>query len=220
MIYKLRWDKNEKDFMYFLKLIPDGDCILDIGANIGVMSVHFAKTFKRSVVYAIEPISENILTINRIRKLFKLQNLQICSFALGNENKNVTMLMPVEKNVKLHGLAYVKENESNGIEYRVEMKTLDEWFLLLDVKSRISAIKIDVENSELAVLEGGFKRIFKDNPLIYCELWDNQQRSAVFELIKKLNYNIFVLIKNKLVLFDQNKHQKQNFFFIPKEENK
>ena len=36
VIVKIRWDKKENDFFHFMKLIPEGGLILDLGANIGV----------------------------------------------------------------------------------------------------------------------------------------------------------------------------------------
>ena len=35
IIVKLKWDKKEKDFFHFLKLLPDNGIVLDLGANIG-----------------------------------------------------------------------------------------------------------------------------------------------------------------------------------------
>jgi hypothetical protein len=43
IIKKLRWDKNEKDFIHFLNLLPREGIVLDIGANIGVMSYYLAR---------------------------------------------------------------------------------------------------------------------------------------------------------------------------------
>ena len=40
VIIKIRWDKKEKDFFHFMKLISDEGIILDLGANIGVTSYH------------------------------------------------------------------------------------------------------------------------------------------------------------------------------------
>ena len=45
VIFKLKWDKKEKDFFHFLKLFPDEGLSLDLGANIGVTSYHLSKRF-------------------------------------------------------------------------------------------------------------------------------------------------------------------------------
>ena len=62
---------------------------------------------------------------------------------------------------------------------------------------------------------GGINLIKKNKPIIYCELWENENRKKCFELMESLEYKIYVLIKEKLELYDSSKHHKQNFFFIP-----
>ena len=46
VIVKIRWDKKEKDFFHFMKLIKDEGVILDLGANIGVTSYYLAKKLR------------------------------------------------------------------------------------------------------------------------------------------------------------------------------
>ncbi|MEN9442625.1 MAG: hypothetical protein RLZ33_2702, partial [Bacteroidota bacterium] len=42
-IKTLRSDSKEKDFFHFLSLLEDGKgAVLDVGANIGIMTVHLA----------------------------------------------------------------------------------------------------------------------------------------------------------------------------------
>src|ERR1017187_4297487 len=83
-IYTLKRDKNEKDFFQFLSLIPENTAILDIGANIGIMTVHLARTIKNSTVYSFEPMPNNIAAFKRIVNYFKLKNIRLFEFALGN----------------------------------------------------------------------------------------------------------------------------------------
>ena len=47
---------------------------------------------------------------------------------------------------------------------------------------KIGAIKMDVENFEYFVLEGGKELIKKHKPIIYTELWENQNREKCFQL--------------------------------------
>ena len=80
----------------------------------------------------------------------------------------------------------------------------------------VSAIKMDVENFEYYVLEGAKETLEKHKPIVYCELWENENREKCFELMKGLDYDIKILHKKKLVDFDNIIHQTQCFFFIPK----
>ncbi len=59
---------------------------------------------------------------------------------------------------------------------------------------------MDVENFEYFVLEGGKELLKKHNPIIYTELWENENREKCFQLIKELDYEIKVLNDNNLVI--------------------
>ena len=91
---------------------------------------------------------------------------------------------------------------------------LDKISELTNSKQAISAIKIDVENFEFFVLDGGKELLKKHQPVIYAELWDNANRHSCFQLLIALGYQTFVVINNQLVLFDPQIHQKQTFIFL------
>lgn len=214
-IKTLKFDRNEKDFFHFLKLIPNKKgAILDVGANIGIMTVHLSKNFPQNEIHAIEPIPSNIEVLTKIKNQYKLSNVSILPFALGEENKTAKMILPCEKKVYYQGLSHVKHDSitelNEGKEFEVEMKKLDDLF----PSEEILAIKIDVENFEYFVLKGGEKLLNKYHPIIYAELWDNENRKKCFNLLNSLQYKTFVIDKGKLIPYDLTKHQKQNFIFI------
>ncbi len=218
-IYTLKRDKNEKDFFHFLKLIPNNSTVLDIGANIGIMTAHLAKTIKNTTVFAFEPMPNNIIAFKRIVNYLKLNNVVLFEVALGNTEGEVEMVMPVISNVRMQGLSHVVHDsitENNeGEKVKVPLKKIDLMPEIINSEKRISAIKIDVENFEFFVLDGAKETILKNKPVVYAELWDNENRYNCFNLFKALNYKTFVVIKNQLVEFDSRIHQKQNFIFLP-----
>ena len=191
--------------------------VLDIGANIGIMSVHLCRRVKKGMVYAFEPIPENYLALQKIARFFKVQNLLLFNCALGDQNKVVEMMMPVNASVKKQGLSHVLHESindlSDGIRYSVLQRTLDS--VAAEIKIPFYAIKMDVENFEFYVLKGGAESIAKYRPIIYCELWDNENRKRCFVILIELGYNIMVLDNKKLVVYDSLVHRMQNFFFIP-----
>ena len=217
-ILTLRKDKNEKDFFAFLHLIPANTAVLDIGANIGIMTVHLARTVKGSTVYSFEPMPNNISAFKRIIKYFKLENVILFEVALGNTEGEVEMVMPVISNVKMQGLSHVIHDsipDNNvGERFKVPLKILDNMIELVNSPKRISAIKIDVENFEFFVLDGAKQLIDKNRPVVYAELWENENREKCFELFKSLNYKTIVVIDKQAVEFDAEKHKTQNFIFI------
>jgi FkbM family methyltransferase len=219
IIRKLDRDKKEKDFVHFLTMLPDKGIILDIGANLGIMTVHLSKKLPCSVIYAFEPMPQNLITLKRIIGHYKLNNVKIIDCALGDQKGEIEMVMPVVKSVKMQGLSHVVHDSitefNDGIKLKVPVKRLDDFE---DFKSEyVSAIKLDVENFEYFVLKGGENLIKNSHPLIYCELWDNENRQKCFSLMRSLGYKIYFLDddKKELIHIEDQKTDKQNFFFMP-----
>lgn len=218
VIVKIRWDNKEKDFFYFVNLLPEEGLILDLGANIGVTSYHLAKARPKSTVLSFEPLSVNMNILKRLKKKFKLNNIKEYLLAIGNENTTLKMVMPVINKVPMHGLSHalhhdIKENNS-GIMFEVPMVRLDDFKEADFENNRITGFKIDVENFEYFVLQGAKKLIEKHQPVIYCELWENESRGKCISLMNNLGYAAFVLHKKELLPFNENSNQKHNFFFL------
>lgn len=219
VIFKLRWDKKEKDFFHFLKLFPDGGLILDLGANIGVTSYHLSKRFPKSTIFSFEPLTLNMDTLKRVKKRFNLNNIKEFQVAVGDKPGFLEMVMPVINNVPMHGLSHVIHEDNKefneGMKYQVPVVSLDSFDEIKQPGKRITAMKIDVENFEYFVLKGGERIIAENQPVIYCELWENENRKKCIDFLNNLKYSAFILHKNELVLFGKTNIEKHNFFFIP-----
>ncbi len=219
VIAKIRWDKKEKDFFHFMDLLPDKGKVLDLGANIGVTSYHLAKALPDSTVYSFEPLEINMNVLKRVKRKFGLENIREYQLAAGDENTQLEMVMPVIDKVPMHGLSHavhddIRENNS-GLRFKVPMVRLDDFKELNTSTEPITGLKIDVENFEYFVLKGAEKIIKKHQPVIYCELWANENRNKCITFLNKLGYSAFVLNKKELVPFTTGIHNKHNFFFIP-----
>jgi FkbM family methyltransferase len=212
-IYTLRKDKNESDFFYFLKMLPPEGTVLDIGANIGIMTVHLARNARRKVI-AFEPMPHNLEALRRVIAFFRLENIQVIDCALGNENGSTEMIMPMIGPVRMQGLSHVVHDsirsEGPGERIRTRLRTLDSLPELKGAGS-VAGIKMDVENFEYYVLDGGKELLRSQHPLLYIELWDNENRENCFRLLKELGYSAFVVEQGRLVPFAN--QQKQNFIF-------
>lgn len=214
-IKTLRSDSKEKDFFHFLSLLEDGKgAVLDVGANIGIMTVHLANKLPHSTVHAFEPIPDNLSVLKRIIAKFNLKKIKIHEVAVGETSGNVQMILPHQGKTKMQGLSHVKHESitewNEGEEFNVPLNTLDN---LLNGEA-IQGIKIDIENFEYYALKGG-KRILESNhPIIYAELWDNENRSNCIDLLTSMNYKPHVVVNNELTVFDETQHKNQNFIFI------
>jgi FkbM family methyltransferase len=215
-IQTLKWDKKEGDFNFFLSLLAKNAHVLDIGANIGIMTGLLARHCTQGKIFAFEPIPENFRALGRIVHFLKAEHVNCYQLALGNEEKKIKMLMPIMQGVQMQGLSHVSHETIEGFDtpqkaYEVMQKRLDD--LPFWKKNPVHAIKIDVENYEAFVLQGGREMLLKHQPIIYAELWDNENRKLCFDLLTELGYGIFILEKNELIPFEPALHQKQNFFF-------
>ena len=219
VIVKLRWDKKEKDFFHFLKLFSDGGIILDLGANIGATSYHLAKKFPQSTIYSFEPLNVNMNILRRIKQKFGLNNIREYEVAVSDKNGTLEMVMPVIRNVKMHGLSHVLNDENNenntGIKYQVKAVCIDSIESLNNQTKPVTALKIDVENFEYHALKGAEKVVALHKPVIYCELWETENRKKCFEFLNNLNYSAFILLKKELVPVGKTMSDKHNFFFLP-----
>ncbi|HUR12471.1 MAG TPA: FkbM family methyltransferase [Flavitalea sp.] len=213
---RLRLGLIEKEFLHFIDLIGKKEgYILDVGANIGVMSTLLAKRFPQSVILSFEPIPENIHVFKRITQHYQLKNVKLFEGALSDKPGETRMIMPVVDNVRMQGLSKVMVHESaeDGMIYTVPTWKLDEIPDLNKPSAKVLAIKMDVENYEYFVLQGGASTIAKHLPLIYCELWDNENRTRTFEMLRRLGYTVRIFENNK---FEEYKGQPStNFIFTP-----
>ena len=214
-IKTLRLDSNEKDFFHFLSLLEDKKgSVLDIGANIGIMTTHLSKYLPNTTIHAFEPIPTNSFVLKKIIAKFDLKFARLHEIALGDTTGKVQMILPKNGKTKMQGLSHVKHQSitewNEGDEFEVEIDQLD----TIIGSEKIQGIKIDVENFEYFVLKGGQKLLERDHPIIYAELWDNQNRSNCFELLSTYSYRTYIVSKNRLIPFDKNKHTNQNFIFI------
>ena len=211
----LHRDQSERDFFHFLSLMPADATVLDIGANLGLMTFYLAKRCKK--VLAFEPMPHNLRVLERAARAFNWSNVDIHPIALGDTNGEVELILPQVDGVRKQGLSHVKhqkmEEFNEGELFKASIFKLDALDAVNGLK--IDGIKIDVENFEYEVFKGGMDTIEQNRPVIYSELWDNQNRQDCFELLMGLGYTVKVLDKDTLVTYKPELHSTQNFFFIP-----
>ncbi|MBR9859471.1 FkbM family methyltransferase [bacterium] len=219
-LYKLKvlhQDQGENHFFHFLSIINKNATVLDIGANLGLMSYYLSKDSKINKVLAFEPMPDNLKILRKLKDYKQLNNLEIHAVALGEREDTIELVMPLVDGVRKQGLSHVKADKikefNSGHTVKAAMHTLDNYLKDLE---RLDAIKIDVENYEYEVFLGAKEILSKHKPLIYCELWDNQNRQDCFNFLKSLDYEIHYFDGEQLQPYQSNLSNTQNFFFLPK----
>ncbi len=216
--YKIRTlhrDKKERDFFRFISIIDKQGVILDIGANIGVMTWHLSKKFPERKIIAVEPEPTNLEVLHKIIGNIQpdsvRRNIVVIPMAVGEKEGNVQMVLPKKGKVKMQGLTHVVHESINewndGEKFDVQCTTLDK----MVGSEVIAAIKMDVENFEFNALLGAQNVLEKHHPPLYLELWDNENRKRCFDLLRQFGYEICVSEGEKLVPFIPGRYSDQNF---------
>ena len=163
---------SEKKVLNIIKLLSKKEkniIIIDIGANIGSVSLLLAQIFQNSKVYAIEPTNyafeklSNNLRLNKdlVNKVFLRQ------LFLANKSKpqKVWSSWNFDKSHEKHQkhLGTLKEIKPN-----IYIK-LDE-FIKNEGLKHIDFIKLDVDGYELDVLRSGEEFLKKNKPVIFIEI--------------------------------------------------
>jgi FkbM family methyltransferase len=212
VIATMRFRSTEGDVRHFIERLAPDAVVLDIGANVGSMSVLFSRRCPRGTIYAFEPITENVRAARAVLRICRAKNVVLFPIGLSDVAGILTMVMPAASGARQEGLSHVvaDDDPSPGARYRVSAFPLD-WFYGIP-PGPVSAIKIDVENHESAVLRGAMNLIARDRPLIYCELWGGDNKREVFEMLEGLGYKAWVSVRGKLRRYVG--QDKTNFLFV------
>lgn len=215
----LRYDRNERDVLRLVELMPRDGVVLDIGANIGIMTVHLARRVDRGHVHAFEPVPDNLAVLREIVRRGGLDNVTVHGIALGDSSDTLEMVMPLESSVRMQGLSRVltggPSDPDAGEHYRVPQRRLDDIEELAGVE--VCGIKIDVEDFEQYVFAGGRSLIERCRPIVYTELGVGENRRVSVKFFEDLRYVVGVLDGDDLVAWDPEVHTKHNFFMFPAE---
>lgn len=176
---------------------------IDIGANIGLFSVYFAKNINENCkVLSIEPTPNAYkLLINNVTRNSCSNKIIFYNGALSDSEGKVTINF-VEGKEEYSSIGkinsdYIGHIISNKIS--VQTTTLDKLVEQYNIKPGF--IKIDTEGAELLVLKGALETLEKFHPIILSELCDNllkelnNSAKEVIDLLKSHNYKV-IDIKN------------------------
>lgn len=208
-------DPRDRAFRRFLRLVPRDALALDIGANVGATTIALAG--RARAVHAFEPVEIHAACIRRLLRLLRQSRVTVHKTALGRSAGDIEMVLPESAGAILPGLARVADSSLEGRRVSVPCTTLDS--LPYSLRGRVGAIKIDVEDFESEVLEGGRYLIERDRPVILAELWRTPNRARTLCVLGNLGYDCLVLdATGSLVAFDPERHEHWlDFFFLPAE---
>jgi FkbM family methyltransferase len=153
------------------RLVRPGDTVLDVGANLGLVTFVLASHVgPAGHVHAFEPNPEMCDLIERGIARNGLRNVRLHRFALGARTGNLTLSVP-----RGHaGSASFVEDPGSEDSYRIRVpvRTLSE-VMGEQAAGPIRLVKIDVEGFEPQVLDGARDFLTRTPPdAVLFELWD------------------------------------------------
>lgn len=159
--------------------------LLDVGANIGAISVPWALQHKDKSVYAFEPQMRiyQILCANSL--LNSAGNIQTFPYAVGDKLGLARFPQPSLAAAQNFGAI---SWDSKDAKLPIVQIRLDE---LRGNFGDVGIIKIDVEGFELAVLNGAEQLIGDQRPAIYFEAKQNQNTLRVIDWLRVRGYMLF-----------------------------
>ncbi len=190
----------EDDVEPVKELVKPGDFVIDMGANFGwYTNVLSSLVGDRGKVYSVEPIPDTFQVMSGIVRKLKLGNVVPMNYAMSRADGMAVMRVPQHEyggNNFYRAQIDLKQGESSKAmkEYSVPMRSLDSLFL--DVASKVTFIKCDVEGHELAVVSGGTKFFEKSKPAWLMEVGGDPDEEGtpphqLFRLMKHYGYQIY-----------------------------
>jgi len=183
---------EDQIFMKFESEIPSTGTFLDIGANIGNHSMMFRQRFENDII-SFEGNPLNYVLLYQNTSQFK----NIKSICIGlSDTPGLTEFIYDTNNYGGGGVFPDLVDKYPTIP--VYLTTLDSFKL-----DNISFIKMDVENHEMAVINGGLNTIQNNKPVIWLEdfFYDTDlKKSPTQYLIDSLGYRLIDRVENNFLL--------------------
>jgi FkbM family methyltransferase len=183
------------------KLIRRDDTVLDIGANLGMVTVHMASLVgSGGVVHAFEPNPRLVGLLRRAIHRNRLPQVKLHEFGLGPEESTLELRVPSSDTGE--GSFVRTWNTEDCFPIQVRVRTLDDVAKEQDIR-RVSLLKIDVEGFEASVLRGGLQFLEKVRPqAILFEVMEGISSrvsdSPVFRILLDFGYT-FLSIPRSMV---------------------
>ena len=174
--FLLEWGFYEKyETELFKRLVKKGMVVVDVGANIGYYTLLAAHLVgDEGKVFAFEPDPNNYSLLCKNIEVNGYRNVIPVRKAVFSKSGEMELFLD-ESNLGGHSLS--EANVDKGASIMVEVTSLDDYFRNTDYK--IDVIKMDVQGSEMAVLEGMANIINQNDDLkIITEFWPMGLRNS------------------------------------------
>lgn len=186
-----------------VSLLHPGDIIFDVGANIGLISLAIHRKVPKTTIHCFEPSPYPFRMLKKTIRENALQRYLIpWNMGIYKKAGELTFHVHATKDALGDGIRDThRAGETEPINIRVT--SIDRFV----AKHRIPAlalIKVDVEGSELSVLQGAKQTLKKYHPAILFEANPknvqayNLRVSDIYRFLRSMDYSIYTLRKKLL----------------------
>jgi len=212
----------DPEMLYVSHLLDNNARFVDIGANVGIYSYHFSKTFQN--IEAFEPLAEISFRLESLN----CKGIKIHNVALSNSSGVLPFYIPIVNGKTDAALASIEERTGSVEVRNVDVKRLDDYNF-----QDVGLIKIDAEGHEESVMLGGIDTIKRNMPIMIIEIEQRHSSkpiASVFKIATDLGYQVFFLKQKTLrplsdfsyeadqapyIGDELNKDYVNNFIFLP-----
>jgi FkbM family methyltransferase len=183
--YSGSYESGTIDFIK--KHLKKGDCFVDVGANIGLMSIEASESVgSQGKIYSFEPHPDTAKILRFNIDLNSFENIEVIEKGVGSKSGEAKIYDRWDVN---RGGASVFSANNNQEGFAIQLVVLDEVFQKIDIQ----LIKIDIEGYELEALKGAKRILSSENPpilIVECtEETENQNytRVELYRWLKNTN---------------------------------
>jgi FkbM family methyltransferase len=195
---------REGEIQLLPSLVGKADVCWDIGANTGTYTIELSRL--SSKVFAFEPVPHSLNTVRQVKRLARLDNVEIRALAMSNAPGHARFSVPTEG---FYGGFYLASLDPQG-ELEVETATIDG--LIEQGVPEPDFIKCDVEGAEALVIEGAGHLLSRRRPIWLLETFD----ANVLPLMESFGYTTHVReADNSLTRVSSFRPQSRNYIFLP-----
>jgi len=159
------------------RLLRNGDSAVDVGANIGLHTLQFAKAvFPEGHVHAFEPMPDLCVRLSKHLELNELGNVTVNEFALAGREGTAHLHVSSRSNYAMHSFSRENAGLNNGgspvAGFEIKCRRLDDYLRERGV-ANLKLLKVDVEGAELQVFQGSAELLGSDpGPVVVFEASD------------------------------------------------
>jgi FkbM family methyltransferase len=189
-------------------LLPPDGVMLDVGANIGLVTVAIAQYLRNQHapgrVIAFEPVESNFARLRQNVEVNQLQNaVTLVNVGLGSERERVRISMEDMDGAETGNAVLLAGLLADDKKWRlstIQIERLDDLAENLKLH-RLDLIKADVEGAEVMFMRGAAKMIARFRPVLFGEFnscfiqrFGHSVREAA-EMLHPLGYHAFQVRK-------------------------